>query len=69
MYKRLFLGSFGASVFIFVLFIATSNRSATIHVTDIHGRPLEAGTIPHYFSRDGMCAMETVLAMIAEGMY
>jgi len=37
--------------------------------TDRHGRPLEAGTIPDYFNRDGMNALETVLAMIAEGMY
>jgi len=38
----------------------------TLYVTDRHGRPLEAGTIPHHFNREGMDALETVLAMIAE---
>jgi len=37
------------------------------YVTDRHGRPLEAGTIPHYFNREGMDALATVLAMIDEG--
>ena len=37
-----------------------------LYITDRHGRPLEAGTIPHYFNREGMDALETVLAMIAE---
>ena len=37
------------------------------YVTDVHGRPLEAGTIPHHFGQDGMDALETVLALIAEG--
>jgi len=36
------------------------------YVTDAHGRPLEAGTIPHYFNRSGMCALQTVLALIDE---
>ena len=36
------------------------------YITDMSGRPLEAGTIPHYFNRDGMDALETVLAIIAE---
>jgi len=36
-------------------------------VTDRHGRPLEYGIEPHYFNRPGMDALETVLAMIAEG--
>jgi hypothetical protein len=39
------------------------------YITDAHGRPLEAGTIPHYFNRPGMDALETVLAMIAEGLW
>jgi len=39
------------------------------YVTDSQGRPLEAGTIPHYFNRPGMDAMESVLAIIAEGAY
>jgi len=39
------------------------------YVTDSDGRPLEAGTIPHYFNREGMDALETVLAMIKEGVY
>ena len=38
------------------------------YVTDSHGRPLEAGTIPHYFNREGMDALETVLAMIREAL-
>jgi hypothetical protein len=40
-----------------------------LYITDSRGRPLEAGTIPHYFNRPGMDALETVLAMIAEGQY
>ena len=39
------------------------------YLTDSRGRPLEAGTIPHIFNRDGMDALETVLALIAEGEY
>jgi len=38
------------------------------YVTDSRGRPLEAGTIPHFFNRPGMDALETVLALIAEGV-
>jgi len=37
-----------------------------LYITDSQGRPLEAGTIPHYFNREGMDALETVLAMIDE---
>jgi len=37
------------------------------YITDSRGRPLEAGTIPHHFNRSGMDALETVLALIAEG--
>jgi len=52
-------------------------KTAAIHkeigfatlVTDIRGRPLEYGIDPHYFNRPGMDALETVLAMIAEGAY
>jgi len=36
------------------------------YITDGRGRPLEAGTVPHYFNRPGMDALETVLALIAE---
>ena len=36
------------------------------YVTDQHGRPLEAGTVPHYFNRPGMDALQTVLAKIEE---
>jgi len=39
------------------------------YITDERGRPLEAGTIPHHFNREGMDALETVLALIAEGEY
>lgn len=34
------------------------------YVTDRYGRPLEAGTVPHYFNREGMDALETVLSII-----
>lgn len=40
-----------------------------LYITDHNGRPLEAGTIPHHFNHPGMDAMETVLALIAEGEY
>jgi ABC-type glycerol-3-phosphate transport system substrate-binding protein len=39
------------------------------YITDQYGFPLEAGTTPHYFNRDGYDALETVLQMIAEGAY
>jgi len=39
------------------------------YVTDSRGRPLEAGTIPHIFNREGMDALETVLALIEKGDY
>jgi len=39
------------------------------YVTDSRGRPFEAGTIPHHFNRLGMDALETTLALIAEGQY
>jgi len=39
------------------------------YLTDSRGRPLEAGTIPHHFNRPGMDALETTLALIAEGEY
>jgi hypothetical protein len=41
----------------------------SFYLTDSRGRPLEAGTIPHYFNRPGMDALETVLELIAEGGY
>jgi len=44
-------------------------RMDVFYVTDERGRPLEAGTVPHHFSREGMDALETVLALIAEGSY
>lgn len=40
-----------------------------LYITDHRGRPLEAGTVPHHFNHPGMDAMETVLALIAEGEY
>ena len=36
------------------------------YTLDRYGRPLEYGILPHYFNREGMDALETVLAMIAE---
>jgi len=45
-------------------------RMDVAYFTDIHGRPLQGyGLIPHYHNRPGMDALETVLAMIAEGAY
>jgi len=37
------------------------------YITDERGRPIEAGTEPHYSNRGGMDALETVLALIVEG--
>jgi len=42
-------------------------RIDVFYVTDSHGRPLEAGTVPHHFNREGMDALETALALITEG--
>jgi hypothetical protein len=39
------------------------------YATDRHGRPIEAGTVPHHFNRPGMDALQTVLALIEEGEY
>ena len=39
------------------------------YVTDRYGRPHEAGTIPHIFNKEGMDALETVLALIAAEEY
>ena len=39
------------------------------YVTDSRGRPLEAGGLPHHFTREGMTIFETVLALIEEGNY
>jgi len=36
---------------------------------DSNGRPIEYGTVPHYFNRPGMDALETVLELIREGWY
>lgn len=44
-------------------------RFDVFYVTDEHGRPFEAGTLPHHFNREGMDALETTLALIAEGEY
>jgi len=44
-------------------------RMDVFYVTDERGRPLEAGTVPHHFSCEGMSALETVLALIYEGDY
>jgi len=37
--------------------------------TDKHGRPFDAGTYPHHFTRPGLTALETTLQLIAEGNY
>ena len=40
------------------------------YLVDQYGRSLEEfPTIPHYFNREGMDALETVLSMISEGTY
>ena len=39
------------------------------YTVDIHGRPFIDGIVPHYLNRPGMDALETVLAMIEEGLY
>jgi len=44
-------------------------RFDLFYITDERGRPLEAGTVPHHFNRDGMDALETTLALIADGEY
>jgi hypothetical protein len=41
----------------------------TQYYTDQYGYGIEAGIVPHYYSRPGMGALETVLAMIEEGGY
>jgi hypothetical protein len=55
-------------------FIALPNsgivfRMDLFYVTDQYGFPLEAGTTPHHFNREGMDALETALALIEEGVY
>jgi C-terminal processing protease CtpA/Prc len=35
-----------------------------LYPIDAHGRPLEAGTIPHHFNLPGLDALETVLTII-----
>jgi len=44
-------------------------RYDVVLTLDSQGRPVEYGTEPHYFNRPGMDALETVLALIAEGWY
>ena len=40
----------------------------TVYVTDCQGRAKEEfPTQPHYFTRAGMCALQTTLALIVEG--
>jgi len=56
------------------IFIALPNTGILFqmdlfYVTDQYGRPLEAGTYPHHFNKEGLCALETVLWLIGEGKY
>jgi len=44
-------------------------RYDTAYIVSEDGRPWEYGTQPHHFNREGMDALETVLALIAEGNY
>ena len=39
------------------------------YVTDRYGRPWDAGTYPHHFTRPGLTALETALQLIEEGAY
>jgi len=38
----------------------------TLYMTDAHGRPFEAGVIPHYFNMVGKDALATALALIGQ---
>jgi len=63
-------GVFGGQQTVFTLPNSGIAFEADIfYVTDRHGRPLEAGTIPHHFNHQGMDALETTLAFISEGRY
>ncbi|MCL2855296.1 MAG: S41 family peptidase [Defluviitaleaceae bacterium] len=42
-------------------------RYDPLYIISADGRPWEYGTVPHHFNRDGMDALQTVLALIAEG--
>ena len=44
-------------------------RYDPFYIIGADDRPLEYGTVPHHFNRPGMDALETVLALIAEGNY
>ncbi|MCL2855298.1 MAG: S41 family peptidase [Defluviitaleaceae bacterium] len=44
-------------------------RYDPLYIISADGRPWEYGTAPHHFNRDGMNALQTVLALIAEGNY
>ncbi|MCL2854305.1 MAG: S41 family peptidase [Defluviitaleaceae bacterium] len=44
-------------------------RYDPLYIISADGRPWEYGTVPHHFNRDGMNALQTVLALIAEGNY
>ena len=44
-------------------------RYDPIYIVSADGRPWEYGTVPHHFNRPGMDALQTVLALIAEGDY
>ena len=44
-------------------------RYDPIYIISADGRPWEYGTVPHHFNRPGMDALQTVLALIAEGDY
>ena len=39
-------------------------RTGLSYFTDEFGRPYDIGTVPHYFNKDGMDALETVLSLI-----
>jgi hypothetical protein len=65
-------GSFGGHFLRSKTFPALPNSKILItfdvyYITDRYGYGLEAGVTPHYRSRPGMGALETTLALIAEG--
>jgi len=56
------------------IFVALPNTGIlftmdVLYVTDRYGRPFDAGTYPHHFTRPGLTALETVLQLIEEGAY
>jgi len=62
-----FCNAAGVSNFVVLPETGIIIRYDAVLTLDSNGRPIEYGTVPHYFNRPGMDAMETVLALIEEG--